>query len=219
MEKAAAYGLVLALLTTGCARSVPRLEPPTDLSVADRQACDELAERAKAQVRGRSLWGGAAMGVAGGALFGAAALARGNASESDGAWVLPYFGAAVAIGAGVGAGVVVVRNASVRESAGGDAMDACLRPAFLARELGAEHAEVARSLHALGFRYYRLGEFAKAEPLFARALAIQEKSLGVDAPEVATTLHDYAALLRWTGRAAEAEALERRADAIRRANR
>jgi hypothetical protein len=121
----------------------------------------------------------------------------------------------VAIAAGIGAGLVGARNASVRKAAHAEAMNACLRPAILTRDLGPEHPEVVRSLHALAYRYYRQREFGRAEPLYLRALAIQERSLGADAPEVATILDDYAALLRQTGRIAEAEELEQRARAIR----
>jgi hypothetical protein len=127
-------------------------------------------------------------------------------------------GAAVAvgvIGGLIGASIIVARNASVREAAYAEAMGACLRPAILTRELGPEHPEVVRSLHALAFRYSRQREFAKAESLYLRALAIQEKRLAVDAPEVATILDDYAALLKETGRIAEAGELEQRARAIR----
>jgi tetratricopeptide (TPR) repeat protein len=221
MRKTVSCSLIPALLTTACAGAAPRLMPPPDLSAAEREACEDLADKARAQVRGGSVWHGAAIGAVGGSLFGAYGVARtSDSADSGGEWLLhgAFFGAVVMIGAGIGAGAVVARHVGVRESAHGDAMDACLRPVLQVRELGPEHPEVARSLHALAFRYYRLGEFDKAEPLFARALAVQEKSLGMDAPEVATTLYDYAALFRRTGRVAEAGELESRAEAIRRAN-
>jgi hypothetical protein len=54
----------------------------------------------------------------------------------------------------------------------------------------------------------RLGE---AEPLFRRALAIDEQSYGPDHPEVATDLTNLASLLQDTNRLGEAEPLYRRA--------
>ena len=125
-----------------------------------------------------------------------------------------FVGGFAAIGALVGAGAVAVRNASLQRAARDETMDVCLRPAALSATYGPEHPQVAASLHALAFRYYRVGDLATAEPL-ARALAIQEKHLGLDAPEMATILDDYASILRRTGRAAEGEALEQRARAIR----
>ncbi len=56
---------------------------------------------------------------------------------------------------------------------------------------------------------------AEAEPLFKRALAIEEKALGPEHPDVATTLKSYAALLRKTGRSTAAQGMEARAKAIR----
>ncbi len=59
------------------------------------------------------------------------------------------------------------------------------------------------------------GRYAEAEPLFQRALAIDEKALGPEHPDVAQSLENYAALLRQTARADEAERMEARAKAIR----
>ena len=55
---------------------------------------------------------------------------------------------------------------------------------------------------------------AEAEPLYRRALAIDEASYGPDHPDVATDLNNLAVLLRATNRLAEAEPLYRRALAI-----
>ena len=211
--------LIVALLTSACAVSGPRATPPETVSAADQEACERLAGKTEAQVQGGSVWAGAAMGAAVGPLVGATILASGrgsiSADEGDAAIAGVVLGALVAVGGLIGAAVVVAKNAGVRNAAYAEAMDACLRPVLLTRELGPEHPELARSLHALAYRYHRQAEFATAEPLYARALAIQEKSLGTDAPEVATILDDYAALLRQTGRAVEAAELEQRARAIR----
>ena len=58
------------------------------------------------------------------------------------------------------------------------------------------------------------GRYAEAEPLYKRALAIQEKALGPDHPDVATALNNLAVLYRHQGRYAEAEPLYKRALAI-----
>jgi tetratricopeptide (TPR) repeat protein len=55
---------------------------------------------------------------------------------------------------------------------------------------------------------------AEAEPLYRRALTINEASYGSDHPEVAIALNNLAELLRETNRLAEAEPLMRRALAI-----
>ncbi|MGD1038256.1 MAG: tetratricopeptide repeat protein [Roseiarcus sp.] len=55
---------------------------------------------------------------------------------------------------------------------------------------------------------------AEAEPLFRRALSVDEASTGPDHPNVATSLNNLAGLLRDTNRVSEAEPLFRRALAI-----
>ena len=59
------------------------------------------------------------------------------------------------------------------------------------------------------------GQYAHAEPLYKRSLAITEKALGPDHPNVATSLENMAELYRKTGREKAAEALAKRAAAIR----
>jgi tetratricopeptide (TPR) repeat protein len=59
--------------------------------------------------------------------------------------------------------------------------------------------------------YNNQGRYSEAEPLFQRALAIQEKALGPDHPNTATFLENYTALLRQMGRHEEATAVEARA--------
>jgi tetratricopeptide (TPR) repeat protein len=58
------------------------------------------------------------------------------------------------------------------------------------------------------------GDYAAAEPLYRRALAIDEKALGSDHPDVAIDLNNLAELLRDKGDYADAELLYRRALAI-----
>lgn len=54
-----------------------------------------------------------------------------------------------------------------------------------------------------------------AEPLYQRALAIQEKSMGSDHPDIATALSNLAALYDNQGKYFEAEPLYQRALVIR----
>jgi tetratricopeptide (TPR) repeat protein len=72
----------------------------------------------------------------------------------------------------------------------------------------------ARLMSLLGMYWQARGQFRAAEPLYRRALAIDEQSYGPDHPEVATDLNNLAELLRDTNRLAEAEPLYRRALAI-----
>jgi tetratricopeptide (TPR) repeat protein len=58
------------------------------------------------------------------------------------------------------------------------------------------------------------GQYTEAEPLYQRALAIDEKSLGQDHPDVATRLNNLAQLYWNQGRYTEAEPLYQRALAI-----
>jgi CHAT domain-containing protein len=63
--------------------------------------------------------------------------------------------------------------------------------------------------------YADQGRYAEAEPLYRRALAVDEKSLGPDHPDVARDLNNLAGVYNSQGRYAEAEPLDRRALAIR----
>jgi tetratricopeptide (TPR) repeat protein len=83
------------------------------------------------------------------------------------------------------------------------------------KTLGPDHPDVATSLNNLAQLYETQGQYAQAEPLFKRSLAISEKALGPDHPDVAQRLENLAALYRATNRTKEAEVLEKRAAAIR----
>jgi tetratricopeptide (TPR) repeat protein len=58
------------------------------------------------------------------------------------------------------------------------------------------------------------GEFARAEPLFRRSLALLERTAGPDDLDTAVAANDLATLYCYTGRFAAAEQLERRALAV-----
>jgi tetratricopeptide (TPR) repeat protein len=69
-------------------------------------------------------------------------------------------------------------------------------------------------MNQLGVLFYTKSLHAQAEPLYRRALAIDEASFGPNHPEVATRLNNLAGLLQATNRLPEAEPLMRRALAI-----
>ncbi|MFO7676300.1 MAG: tetratricopeptide repeat protein [bacterium] len=82
----------------------------------------------------------------------------------------------------------------------------------LEAELGPDHPAVGENLDNLAMLLWRLhGDFAEAEPLARRALAISERALGAEHPQVAACLNDLASLLQDRNRTAEAESLFRRA--------
>lgn len=75
-------------------------------------------------------------------------------------------------------------------------------------------ADLAIALNQAGLFFQRRAENLAAEPLFRRALAIDEASYGPEHPEVAIRLNNLASVLKATNRLAEAEPLMRRALAI-----
>ncbi len=63
------------------------------------------------------------------------------------------------------------------------------------RALGANHRDVAESLHNLAGLYEAVGAYARAEPLYQRALSIKENALAADHRDTigeALSLHDVA---------------------------
>src|SRR5262245_31093635 len=62
---------------------------------------------------------------------------------------------------------------------------------------------------------YQQGQYADAEPLVKRALAIREKTLGPEHRDVGVLLYNLAVLYDIQGRYADAEPLYKRALAIR----
>src|SRR5215208_6923026 len=52
----------------------------------------------------------------------------------------------------------------------------------LEETLGRDHPDVASALNQLAIVYFTQGDFAAAEPLLRRALAIREAALGLDDP-------------------------------------
>ena len=83
------------------------------------------------------------------------------------------------------------------------------------KSLGPEHLDTAKNLIDLGNLYQETGQYAKAEPLYKRALKIREKILGPDHRTVAECLDELAALYWAKGESAKAEPLSQRAAGIR----
>jgi tetratricopeptide (TPR) repeat protein len=75
-------------------------------------------------------------------------------------------------------------------------------------------APAARLMNQLGLLFTSKALHANAEPLYRRALAINEKRLGTDHHHVAVNLNNLALLFQATNRLGEAELLYRRALAI-----
>jgi CHAT domain-containing protein/tetratricopeptide (TPR) repeat protein len=84
----------------------------------------------------------------------------------------------------------------------------------LVQTLGPDNRTVGRDLNNLALRYWNLGRYDEAEPLYKRALAIDEKALGPDHRDVGRDLNNPAELYRTRRRYAEAEPLMKRALAI-----
>ena len=80
--------------------------------------------------------------------------------------------------------------------------------------LGGEDPAIAELLDKQAIILVDLARYEEAEPLFRRALAIDEASNGPNHPKVAIKLNNLAQLLQATNRLAEAEPLMRRALAI-----
>ncbi len=76
------------------------------------------------------------------------------------------------------------------------------------------HLGAAWLLNQSGLRWSDIAEWSRAEPLYRRALTINEKSFGPDHHKVGINLNNLAQLLQATNRLSEAEPLMRRALAI-----
>ena len=77
------------------------------------------------------------------------------------------------------------------------------------------HRDVAGALNNLALLYSDQGRDAEAEPMYKRAIAIQEKVFGLDSTEAAPKLNNLAALYQSQERYADAEPLFKRALASR----
>ncbi len=74
-----------------------------------------------------------------------------------------------------------------------------------AQAFGPDNFRVANTLNNLASIYKSRGNYRQAEPLYLRALAIDEKVLGPEHPDMADKLANLAELYRTHGKYAEAE--------------
>jgi tetratricopeptide (TPR) repeat protein len=106
--------------------------------------------------------------------------------------------------------------AAAREQADYPAAERSLSAALAAAEkFGPQDRRLARSLNDLAVLCDEQGNYAKAEPLYERALKIREEALGANHPEVATSLYNLAGLYQSQGKYAKAEPLYKRSLEIR----
>ncbi|NBC32727.1 MAG: tetratricopeptide repeat protein [Alphaproteobacteria bacterium] len=89
-----------------------------------------------------------------------------------------------------------------------------LATAAEAKRCGAGLGTAATVLNSAALAHELRADFAGAEPLYQRAIAIGEETLGPAHPNLAIQLNNLANLYRETGRTAEAEPLYQRAIAI-----
>ena len=83
-----------------------------------------------------------------------------------------------------------------------------------AEKFGEQDRRFTMTLNNLASTFVALGKLAEAEPLYERALSLDEKARGREHPDVATDLNNLAELYRIQGRYARAEQLYRQALAI-----
>ena len=83
-----------------------------------------------------------------------------------------------------------------------------------AEKFGPKDSRLATSLNNLALLYDAQGQYAQAEPLYRRALAIWEQALVPEHPSVAISLNNLALLYRAQRKYTEAELLFRRALAV-----
>ena len=196
----------LIVAQVGCAaRGMPvaPTPPPPSASEEDRAACAKFAKREAKAVKTRPVAEAVGQQFAVGMLAGLYFL-----NPGVGLVMAPAF----AIGGAIDQST---KNSSIRKRAYVSAEDACLKPVVLAETLGPGHPDVASALRSLALGYANQMDYAAAELLYLRALAIQERVLGPETVEVAVTLDAYAELLRATNRGEQATELKARAEAIR----
>jgi tetratricopeptide (TPR) repeat protein len=83
--------------------------------------------------------------------------------------------------------------------------------------LGPQAAELPEILNNMARVYYMKADYARAEPLYLRAIAIDEKNLGPGDPQMADDYSRLAALYKKTGKNDQARALQAKADAVTKA--
>ena len=95
-----------------------------------------------------------------------------------------------------------------------EAQDALEKAAQVFERMG-NQGDYATTLNNLAALYQAQGNYAQAEPLYQRALAIYEQVLGPQHPDTASSLNNLAGLYQAQGKYEQAERLYERALAIR----
>ena len=195
----------LVVAQVGCAaRGVQVAPAPSASSVGDedRKRCAGFAKREAKSVSTRSVADAAGEGIAQGLMAGLYLL-----NPGAGMLMAPAF----AIGGAIDQSL---KNSSARKRAYASAEETCLKPVVLADILGPEHPDVAAAIRNLATGYANQSDYTAAEPLYQRALEIEQRVFGPETAQVATTLELYASLLRAADRVEEAADLQARAEAI-----
>src|SRR5262249_706435 len=172
----------LIVTQVGCAARgvrVPPVDAQATITEADQKACDEYVRKQKTKsVAGLSILGVVALPVS----VGLAGLSVATLNL-EGVQILQASPAIFQ---------EVAKNAKTNEPTRETAHRQCLEPRRLEQALGPDRPDLAESLAALAHGYAAIGDPARAEPLYQRALTIQERALGSDHPNVARTLDGYA---------------------------
>ena len=82
--------------------------------------------------------------------------------------------------------------------------------------LGTEHPDYANSLIGHAVLYEKMGDYARAEPLYLEAKKVYAKVLGTKHPDYANTLNNLAGLYEKTGDDTRAQSLHLELKRIRR---
>jgi tetratricopeptide (TPR) repeat protein len=107
-----------------------------------------------------------------------------------------------------------IKNKLTRDKQERDLAEAKSELADKEKELGPENPALEPSVRKLAFAHFYLNQFAEAEPLFIRALALQEKINGREHPAIAVPVMDVARVYHSLKKYPEAEAAWKRALAI-----
>src|SRR5262249_13643672 len=87
--------------------------------------------------------------------------------------------------------------------------------AMLEKAFGPQHKHTATALTDLGTLYYTQKRYADAQPLYERALAIDERSPRPDNSSLSTTFHNLALVYWKQNRPEDAERMFKRSLALR----
>jgi hypothetical protein len=188
--------LISSLIVSACSTAQYRTELLTSISEADRERCEQLAQSEAGAIKDDTA------STATGALLASLLFAKG----APFAFVLFGIPEIISEANKVSKARTEIYDQTIKE---------CLEPTIIEANFGPEEPDLARSLVVLADRYKTARKYAEAEPLYRRAVAIQEKVLGPEHPDVANTLEAYASVLSRMDRQSEAEEVAARYLSIR----